>query len=169
VLEDSLARSLGLAAGMDTRGYGRAAGETPRQRALSGGLLLAGLCGLGVGVYAVLDLTAPRLLALPMLVAGAVVALAGIASAGRRVERSRYRPDRWLWPESAVAASGAAVGVTYWWLARELPLVAHPGVDSFPSLTAAALLGGLLGALPAVLAPPPTLPLATRRVLEVAR
>ena len=34
VLEDALDRSLALAAGMDTRGYGRSAGATPRQRRL---------------------------------------------------------------------------------------------------------------------------------------
>lgn len=168
VLEDALARSLALAAGMDTRGYGRAPGADGRQRAVTGGLLLAGLCGLGVGVYAVLDLTAPRLLALPMLVVGAAVATAGIVSAGHRVERTRYRPDRWLWPELAVSASGVLVGLTFWWLARHLPLVANPGVDTAPTLTAGALAGLLVGALPAILAPPPVLPFHGRRLAEAA-
>ena len=70
VLEDALERSLALAAGMDTRGYGRAAGLTPAQRRRTGALMLAGLCGICVGVYAVLDHTAPRILALPMLAVG---------------------------------------------------------------------------------------------------
>lgn len=167
VLEDALARSLALAAGMDTRGYGRAPGETARARAVTGGLLLAGLCGLGVGVYAVLDLTAPRVLAVPMLLAGAGLAVAGLVSAGRRVERTRYRPDPWRWPESSVALSGIVVAVTYWWLAQHLPQVVHPGVDTFPTLTLGALLGALVGALPAVLAPPPRLPLSAPRPAQV--
>ena len=40
VLEDSLERSLALAAGMDTRGYGRTAGATARERRTTGGLML---------------------------------------------------------------------------------------------------------------------------------
>ena len=87
VLEDALERSLALAAGMDTRGYGRAPGESAAQRRLTGALLLTGLVGICVGTYAVLDLTAPRYLAGPMLVAGALLAGAGMWSAGRRVTR----------------------------------------------------------------------------------
>ena len=51
VLEDALERSLRLAAGMDTRGYGRSAGAPPAERRLTGGLMLLGLCGVcGRGV-----------------------------------------------------------------------------------------------------------------------
>ena len=95
VLEDALERSLALAAGMDARGYGRAPGLDRGQRYRTGALLVVGLLGICVGTYAVLDLTAPRLLAAPMLALGAVAAIAGLWSAGRRVERTRYRPDRW--------------------------------------------------------------------------
>ena len=112
VLEDALERSLRLAAGMDTRGYGRSAGATPRERRTTGGLMLAGLCGICVGVYAGLDQTAPRILALPMLVLGVVVAVVGLVSAGRRVHRTPYRPDRWRVPELVVMASGVAAAVT---------------------------------------------------------
>ena len=83
VLEDALERSLALAAGMDARGYGRAGGLTRGRRRWTGALMLAGLCGLCVGTYAVLDRTAPRVLALPMLALGAVVALLGLVGAGR--------------------------------------------------------------------------------------
>ena len=117
VLEDALERSLALAAGMDTRGYGRTAGLTPAQRRRTGALMLAGLCGICVGVYAVLDHTAPRILALPMLAVGVLVAVAGLASAGRQVHRSRYRPDRWRLPELVVAASGVMTGIVGWYVA----------------------------------------------------
>ena len=73
--------------------------------------MLAGLCGLCVGTYAVLDRTAPRVLALPMLALGAVVALLGLVGAGRRVTRSRYRPDPWRLPEWLVVGSGVAAAV----------------------------------------------------------
>src|SRR5690606_36442600 len=68
VLEDALSRSLRLAAGMDTSGYGRAGEASPGQRRVTGTLMLVGLVGLCVGVYAVLDRTAPRYLAMPMVV-----------------------------------------------------------------------------------------------------
>ncbi|MEZ5097896.1 MAG: energy-coupling factor transporter transmembrane component T [Nocardioides sp.] len=59
VLEDALDRSLALAAGMDARGYGRSGELSPGRRMLTGSLLLAGLLGLAVGSYALLDRTAP--------------------------------------------------------------------------------------------------------------
>jgi energy-coupling factor transport system permease protein len=142
VLEDALERSLALAAGMDTRGYGRAGGATPTQRRVTGALMLTGLVGICVGTYAVLDRTAPRLLAVPMLCLGVAAAAAGLLSAGRRVERTRYRPDRWRWPELAVAASGVVVAGLGWWMSRHQIAVAYPALDAFPALSALALAGG---------------------------
>jgi energy-coupling factor transport system permease protein len=153
VLEDALDRSLALAAGMDARGYGRAPGLDRAQRAWTGALLLVGLCGICVGVYAVLDLTAPRVLAVPMLVAGTAAAVGGLWSAGRRVERTRYRPDRWRGPELVVAGSGVVVAAALWRVADAQVLVAHPGVEAAPTLGVLALVGPLLGLVPAVAAP----------------
>ncbi|KRF07617.1 cobalt ABC transporter permease [Nocardioides sp. Soil777] len=155
VLEDALERSLALAAGMDTRGYGRAGTATPAERRLTGALLLGALCGIGVGTYAVLDSTAPRWLATPMLLVGVVVAVVGMVSSGRRVQRSRYRPDPWRLEESLVALSGMAVGAVVWWIAGHDVLVAHPGVESMPYLSVEALAAVLIGLLPAVVAPRP--------------
>ena len=97
--------SLSLAAGMDARGYGRAGTATRGQRWTTGVLLLGALCGVCVGTYALLD-RPPALLAVPMLVIGAVVAVVGLVSAGRRVERTRYRPDRWRLAESWCRLAG---------------------------------------------------------------
>jgi energy-coupling factor transport system permease protein len=155
VLEDALERSLRLAAGMDTRGYGRSAGAPRAERRLTGALMLTGLCGLAVGVYAVLDHTAPRWLATPMLVLGVVCAVAGLALAGRRVGRTRYRPDPWRWPELAVMASGVATGVVGWWVAGHQLVVAYPDLSSFPPVTLVALVGALLGLAAAAIAPEP--------------
>ena len=144
-----------LAAGMDTRGYGRAGTATPAERRLTGALLLGALCGIGVGTYAVLDSTAPRWLATPMLLVGVVVAVVGMVTSGRRVQRSRYRPDPWRLEESLVALSGLAVGAVVWWIAGHDVLVAHPGVESMPYLSVEALAAVLIGLLPAVVAPRP--------------
>ena len=150
VLEDALERSLALAAGMDSRGYGRAGAATAAQRRTTGTLMLVGLVGICVGTYAVLDRTAPRILALPMLAVGVVAAVAGLRSAGRRVERTRYRPDPWGPPELAVVAAGVLVAALGWWISGHQIAVAYPPLDAFPTLSAAALAAGavaLLGAL----------------------
>lgn len=155
VLEDALERSLALAAGMDTRGYGRASGLTRGRRRTTGALMLVGLGGICVGVYAVLDTTAPRYLALPMLGLGVLAAGAGLLSAGRRVERTRYRADRWRGPELAVACSGIVVGVIGWWLAHHQLLVAYPALDAFPPVSATALAAAVVALAGALCSPQP--------------
>jgi energy-coupling factor transport system permease protein len=155
VLEDALERSLALAAGMDTRGYGRSGAATPAERRTTGALMLAGLCGVVVGIYALLDQTAPRLLAAPMLALGLVVALAGLVASGRRVERTRYRPDRWRAAELAVAAVGLGVGVLGWWVNRYQVPIAYPDLSTVPQVGLVALVVGLLGAAAVAVSPPP--------------
>lgn len=154
VLEDALARSLDLAAGMDTRGYGRAGAASPAQRRVTGALMLAGLTGICVGTYAVLDRTAPRVLALPMLGVGVAAAVAGLLSAGRRVERTRYRPDPWRWPETTVVASGVLTGALGVWMGRHQIVVAYPALDAFPTLSAVALAAGAVALLGPLASPP---------------
>lgn len=157
VLEDALDRSVALAAGMDARGYGRVAGASAAERRGTGALLLLGLLGILVGSYAVLDRTAPRILATPMLILGLVSAVAGLVAAGRRVRRTRYRPDPWQAPEWAVAATGIVVAGVGWLVARSDPWAAYPPVDAWPSTSMLALLAVLVAACPAALAPPPVL------------
>lgn len=155
VLEDALERSMRLAAGMDARGYGRAGSTTIRRRRGTGALMILGLLGICMGVYAGLDKTAPRVLAVPMLLLGCALALAGFVAAGRGVERSRYRADRWQRAEVAVAAGGLVAAVTVYLLRRSDPLLLYPGVDEVPGISVPLLLGLLFAALPAVASPPP--------------
>jgi energy-coupling factor transport system permease protein len=169
VLEDALERSLALAAGMDARGYGRANGLTPARRRATGALMLVGLGGICVGVYAVLDQTSPRYLALPMLALGAVAAVAGLLSAGRRVERTRYRPDPWQWPELAVVGSGAVVGAFGWWVGRHQVPVAYPALTSFPEVSGAVLLGVAVGLAGALCSPPSALPYGASAAVPTPR
>jgi energy-coupling factor transport system permease protein len=158
VLEDSLERSLALAAGMDTRGYGRTSGLSPAARRRTGLLMLVGLCGICVGVYAVLDRTAPRLLALPMLALGVGLAVAGLVSAGRQVHRSRYRPDHWRLPELVVAASGVVTGAVGWYVAGNQPLIAYPPLDAVPQVSLLALAGIAVGLAGGLCSPPAAVP-----------
>ena len=108
VLEDALDRSLVLAAAMDSRGYGRRADRAADARMITSVLVLAGVVGVCVGTYGVLDGTTPRALGGPMLAAGCVVAVIGIRVGGRRVRRSVYRPDPWGAAEWMVVACGVA-------------------------------------------------------------
>jgi energy-coupling factor transport system permease protein len=150
VLEDSLERSLALAAGMDTRGYGRASGVTPRDRRTTGGLMLLGLGALCVGVYGGLDQTTPAWLGRPMLLLGVLVSVLAVRMAGRRVVRTRYRPDRWRWPELVVAFSGVVVGAAGWWVSRHQLDVAYPSLTVSPTISTIALVavvGAVAGAL----------------------
>ena len=155
ILEDALGRSLRMASGMDSRGYGRPGDASPRQRAVTGAFMLVALCGICVGTYALLDSTAPRWLALPMLGVGAAFSVVGLVSAGQRVTRSRYRPDRWRWPEFAVMASGIACAAVTIWVANNQVLVAFPGLEVAPYLSPTALLGLLIAMIGPLCAPPP--------------
>jgi energy-coupling factor transport system permease protein len=156
VLHDALERSLLLAAAMDARGYGRTAGRSRAARRATATLMLGGMAGLCVGAYGLLDATVPHPVGVTGFCVGAALSAAGLALGGRRVPRSRYRPDPWRAPEWVVAGCG---------LACALVLTAHTGYDpaalspdlsplrwpSLPPLPAAAI---LLTALAAFAAPP---------------
>jgi energy-coupling factor transport system permease protein len=160
VLEDALDRSLRLASSMDSRGYGRAGEATARQRAGTGLFMVLGLIGLCVGVYGTLDGTTPTYLGGPMLGVGMVVGLTGFVLAGRRVERSRYRPDRWHLAEVVTAGSGVAVAVLMFTSSSVDPTALNPSLInlSWPLLAWAPLAAVWLGLLPAWLSPPPVPP-----------
>ena len=152
VLEDALERSMALAAGMDARGYGRTGSASKGQRRTTGVLLLGALIGVGVGSYGVLDQTSPRWMSTPAIILGAALALAGFWSSGRRVKRSRYRPDSWRSAEIAVALSGVLVAAGAMVFVTD-PLVRDPDVYSLPSVPLITLVVVLIGLAPAWLAP----------------
>ncbi|HET7173704.1 MAG TPA: energy-coupling factor transporter transmembrane component T [Nocardioidaceae bacterium] len=169
VLEGALNRSVTLAAAMDARGYGRTAVSSRRVRAASSTLVLGGLLGVCIGVYGLLDADAGGWLGLPLLGAGAGLAIGGLVAGGRRTGRTSYRPDLWALPEWLVAASGLGCAAALVVLARVDPAASAPPYPvQLPQVPLLALLGPLLGLLPAVVAPPPAdrvapAPLATPR------
>ena len=157
LLEDALDRSLLLAAAMDSRGYGRH-GTTPRRSLrITSVLMIAGLAGICVGTYGTLDDTAPAYLGSPLLIVGVLLAGVGLWQAGRRVHRTRYRPDRWRVLDVLVALCGIATAILVSVAAHTDPAAMAPSFVplAWPSLPTAALLGVVFACLPAWLAPPP--------------
>ena len=157
VLQDALDRSIALAAAMDSRGYGRTAGVPPAVRRATAAMMLAGLLGMCVGVYGLLDAGSPVLVGLPMLVLGVAIAAGGLLLASRRVPRTRYRPDRWRAREALVALSGlAAIAAVLTAEAIGDPDLVPPVAPlSWPSLPVLPAVGVLVALLPAWLAPAP--------------
>jgi energy-coupling factor transport system permease protein len=172
VLEDALDRSLVLAAAMDSRGYGRRAEEPRSARLITAVLVLTGVLGVMVGTYGILDGTTPRVLGGPMLAFGCLVAVVGIRAGGRRVYRSVYRPDPWGLPEWLVSFCGFCAAASMFAAGRIDPANLYPTLQPlrWPTLGALPMLGALIGALPAVLAPPVDLgsPADTAREVAVA-
>ncbi|MBA2609870.1 MAG: energy-coupling factor transporter transmembrane protein EcfT [Actinobacteria bacterium] len=156
VLMDALDRSLLLAAAMDAKGYGHTNTIERSQRVTTAALMLGGLGGICCGVYGLLDGTAPRALGVPMLVAGAALAWTGLVVGGRRVRRSRYRPDPWRGPEWIVAATGVAVAAVFVITSSVDASGLIPSLQPlrWPELPVLPALAVGLGLLPAWLAPP---------------
>jgi len=157
VMTDALDRSLLLAAAMDSRGYGRTGGVAPGSRRLTGVLVIAGMVGICVGTYGLLDATAPRTLGLPMLALGLVLAVIGFAASGGRTRRTRYRPGHWRGAEWGVVATGALVATALYLVSTLDPVALNPSLQplQWPNLPWLATLVILAGALPAFIAPPP--------------
>jgi energy-coupling factor transport system permease protein len=156
VLHDALERSLWLAAAMDSRGYGRTAAVSRRARLSTAALMLGGMAGLCLGAYGLLDATVPHPVGAGGFTVGALLCTGGLTLGGRRIARSRYRPDPWGWPEWTVAGCGLLCAVVLTAHTGYNPAVLNPGLDplrwpSLPPLPAAAV---LVAALAAFAAPP---------------
>jgi len=156
VMTDALDRSLLLASAMDSRGYGRVAHVPRRTRILTGTLVLAGLIGVCVGTYGLLDGSTHWTLGAPMLALGLTAAGGGFLIGGQRVQRTRYRPDPWRLAEWGVAASGVAVAGLMFALGRVDPADLNPSLQplTWPPLPLGPTIAILIGVLPAFIAPP---------------
>jgi energy-coupling factor transport system permease protein len=150
VLEEALDRAIALAASMDSRGYGRRAALPAAARRVGAGGLLLGLGAAVVGTYQIIG--GGGRLGSALLAGGALIATTAVLAAGRRVRRSRYRPDPWAAPEWLTAGSGLAVALAFQAVVHD-PLGA--GVPlSWPHVPLLPFAAVLLGVLPAVLTPP---------------
>lgn len=157
VLEGALERSVHLAAAMDSRGYGRIANRTTRQRRVAATALLGSLALGLIGVYAMLDASAPTIVGAILLASAAAVAIVGVRMAGARSPRSRYRPDPWGGPEWITAASGLIAAAAF--IAAAIWMV--PGMTTpvdpaqWPRLPLLAVASLAIALLPAWVTPQP--------------
>ncbi|KRE62447.1 energy-coupling factor transporter transmembrane component T [Nostocoides sp. Soil756] len=170
VLEDTLERSLLLAAAMDSRGYGRTPAAPGGQRVGTGVLTLGGLLACAVGLYGVLDASTPALMGTPTLVVGLLLSGAGLWLGGRHVERTTYRPDPWRGAEWLTVACGAAAAAAVVVVSRTTPDALSMPLSplAVPALPLLAVAGLLVAALPGLLTPEPPRP-ASRRPVRGAR
>ena len=156
VLEGALERSVELAAAMDSRGYGRTNDASRVSRRLTGALVATGLLGVCVGCYGLLDGSASALLGLPALLVGSLIAAAGLFVGGRRIKRSRYRPDPWALPEWLVTGSGVVAAAGMFVTGYLDPLALHlAGPLTVPPVPFLAVVGVLVALAPAWVAPAP--------------
>ncbi|GGM82766.1 cobalt ABC transporter permease [Terrabacter tumescens] len=156
VLETAFERSLGLAASMESRGYGRAVRSTTTSRRAATGLALAGLVGVLAGLYGLLDSSAGGVLGLPVLVLGAVLAGSSLLVGASRDHRSGHRRERWTWTETVTVLVGAVP-------AAVLVVASAQGWDGvvpsqqaqLPAVPLLAVLAVLVAATPAFFTPRP--------------
>jgi energy-coupling factor transport system permease protein len=157
VLQDTLDRSLMLAAAMESRGYGSRRATTGSRRLLTGTLTLGGLLALAFGMYGVLDSEhTTGHWGVPVLVLGLLLCAAGLVLGGREVRVTSYRSDPWRLPETLTVLSGVAVAAA---MAISRNLDSHQLVMPLqplaaPMLPLLATLGVLVAALPAFITPP---------------
>ncbi|PFG39883.1 energy-coupling factor transport system permease protein [Georgenia soli] len=153
VLQDALDHALALAASMDSRGYART--TTPGgDRRVGAALVVALLAGV-LGTYGLLDGATPDWAGLALLAAGAAVAVLASSLAGRRVRRTRYRPDPWRAEEWAVAGCGAlaAAAVLVAGALDPAAVSAPLSPPAWPELPPLAALAAVVAAVPAVVRP----------------
>ena len=161
VLSDALDRSLLLAGAMDSRGYGRSALVASGVRRLTSLLLIVSSLALCVGAYGLLDTgLTPVWMGTPMVIAGLIVGLVALRLAGKRVRRTRYRPDSMQAPEWVVLGSACVSCAGIVSVGAIQPAVIYPAIQplGWPPVSVLGILVVLILILPAFLAPMPQTP-----------
>jgi energy-coupling factor transport system permease protein len=160
VLNDALDGSLLLAGAMDSRGYGRSTSLSQRSKHVTTTLLLTSSVALSVGAYGLLDTgKTPVWMGAPMVILGLGLGLTGLRLSGRRVVRSRYRPDTMgttEWLVMGSAGLGVVLSMVMSWIQ---PFIAYPVIQplTWPSLSFLALATACALLIPALVAPHPEL------------
>jgi len=151
VLGDAIERSIALAAGMESRGFGRTRG-LPVRGTLP--VMLASVLASLFGLFLLLSTSAWQLAA-GILLAGLAGTAVGLHQAGRALRVTAHRPDPWGWRETLVGATGVAAAVlvlALGWVDPAAASALHPSTDPllWPDLTVPMLVvvGLVLAPLP---------------------
>ena len=126
LLEQSLERSVELAASMDARGFGRRDAVSPKRRVFAASALGVGLIASCIGVYGLLSPGTPAALGVPTVLVGAAALVISLQIGRSATTRTHHRPDRWDARAWAVTGAGVAPLVAMTWLGRLHPLLAEP-------------------------------------------
>lgn len=158
VLANGLDRALLLAGAMDSRGYGRSAAATVAARRLTSSFLIISTLAFFVGSYGLLNTgRVTAWMGAPMVIGGLIVGFAGLRLSGRRVTRTRYRPDRMAGAEWLTLGTGAVAAVGIVVAAAAQPQIVNPAPQplAWPPVSALAFLVVPILLAPAFLTPPP--------------
>lgn len=107
VLEDTIERSLALAASMSARGFGRQGLLSPGQQVAGRLFSLVGVLSLSIGSYLLLTLPSPWAASV-LLGAGVLAILLTARIASLRQIRTRYQPDKWTSRDVAICAAATS-------------------------------------------------------------
>lgn len=156
VFQDTLDRSLALAASMDARGYGRRAHTPLAEQRITSVFGALGIIGVAIGIFVVLDATLPMVIATPVLIVGVGFLVISMIVASRRSTSTVYEQLPWQAAEWIVSSCGiiplaAAIitrkidpaSMTVSWIPLHIP-------NNVPLLVLAGL---LIAAAPGFLAP----------------
>lgn len=146
VIEDAVERSMQLAAGMESRGFGR----TRDHRKVGRGalvLLLGGALLVVFGTFVLLGVPNALGRGVALLAIGFLAVVAGVKWSGRRLAVTQYRAAPWRWNDTVVAACGLAAAVVIGVAAHQMPDAFAPSTSPlvwpalpWPTLVALALL-----------------------------
>lgn len=152
VLEDALEGAIGLAAAMDSRGFGRTTGRSAR-RSTGAVMVVGGMMVAALGAVALMIGVPASLLVVAI---GLALAVTGVATTARSVLRTVYRPDPWTGAEWLVAGTGLATAAAIWTITLSSSFRLTPVLDplSWPQLPWLAAIAILFAATAGIAAPP---------------
>ena len=107
-LEDTIDKSLGLAASMDSRGFGRRGSMSTSEVRLARTFSLLTICLVLVGSYLLLTLSDSPLIALACIVVGLAFMVFSVRLTSKRSNRTRYKKQPWAFQDFLVLGLGAA-------------------------------------------------------------
>lgn len=171
VLEDAVERSISLAAGMESRGYGRTR-DDQKVGTLTTIVLLVSMFGLVMAMFCWLTgieplptdvmtplatVTGGRPTAVVVGIGSLIAGVWGLRESGRRMAVSRYRPDPWQGPEHLTCLCAVVALLVTGWLAATQTAVLHPSPDPIEWPTLHPLMAVVVAAIaaPGVLTPEP--------------